>query len=631
MYIINKDKVSDKGDKVYSYYWLVESVRDGDKTRIRNLLYLGKINLTKDEIVTLGKLIERKITGKPSICKFPEKLETMSDNYVLKYNKKWKIFTPNSCNEKKIADYMEVDLNSLDHSLSRTTGSEILALEFWKRLGFDRIFEKCGFKPQEIDLAKAIIIGRLISPGSELHTYHWLKRETVLPEYLSSIKDTIPFYPLYHVGDLIYANKSNIEYYLRQNLKKLYPHKDKVFLYDLTNTYLESSKRHSNLCKRGKSKEKRTDCPLVTLALVVDQDGFPVYSKIYSGNQSEPATLQDILLEVYENQDNFLMALIKPAIIMDRGIATTANIDYLRDNEYSYFVIERRNEVTDFEKEFAEKEKFIFYEASKKEGIYLRQIDCEDGMRVLVQSTGKKKKEDAIINKKETRFLEDAEKLIKSNHNGYIKDYEKIIFRIGRLKERYGSIANIYKFTLVRDKDNQMKVKEIKLNNTKKSVAKKTHAGCYVIRTDKKDLTAKEIWDFYMNLTKVESSFRALKSELGTRPIYHQKDERIKAHLFISVLAYSLLRSITFSLGQKDYHKSWKEIRDILRMHIRSTLYFCNKEGYHYQIRKTGLPEYEVKELYELLDIKISRHKKVKRITQLECATQKKMNNIMYQ
>lgn len=620
MYIINKDRKSKNGNKIYSYYQLVESVREGKKTKTRNLLYLGKINLDEKEIVTLGKLIERKIKEMPSICKFSDNLETLSDIYVLKYQNKWNT-SPNNCNEKKKPEYMEVDVSSLDHSKSRTVGSETLALEFWKRLGFDRILKNCGFKSNQIDLAKTVIIGRLVSPGSELHTYNWLKRESVLPEYLPSFKDKIPFYPLYDIGDLLYSNKSDIEYYLRRNIKNIYPKTDRVFLYDLTNTYFESSKRKSILCKRGKSKEKRTDCPLVTLALVVDQDGFPVYSKIYRGNQSEPATLKDILLEVYENQDNFLMGLMRPAIIMDRGIATTANLDYLRDNDYSYFVIERRNEVTDFEKQFAEKKKFTFYKLSKKEGIYLRKITCEDGVRVLVHSTGKKKKEDAIINKKEKRFLDDANKLIKSNHDGYLKNDEKIMVRIGRLKERYSSIASTYEFTLVRDENKTEQVKSIILSKTQKTVLKKVHAGCYVIRTDKRDLSAREIWNFYMNLTKVESSFKALKSELGTRPIYHQKDERVEAHLFISVLAYSLLRSITFSLGQKGYHKSWNEIRDILRMHIRSTLYFCNREGQQYQIRMTGLPEDDVKELYDLLNIKISKHKKIKRMRELECAT----------
>jgi transposase len=145
-------------------------------------------------------------------------------------------------------------------------------------------------------------------------------------------------------------------------------------------------------------------------------------------------------------------------------------------------------------------------------------------------------------------------------------------------------------------------------------VLKKEYAGHYVIRTNKKYLTAKEIWDFYMNLTGVEASFRSLKSELGTRPVYHQKDDRIEAHLFISVLAYYILRSIIFSLNQKDYHKSWSEIRNVLKMHIRSNIYFTDRNGNDYQVRMTGKPEEEAKKIYDLLKIKLNRYKIVKKM-----------------
>ena len=289
MYIINKGKKNSKG-KFRNCFWLVESVRKEGKTQIKNLLYLGNLEITEYERKNLGKLIERKIKGMPMICKFSEKLESISDAAVIRYNLKWE--TPSIiCEAKKKKEFIELDLDSLDHSESRTAGSETIALEFWKRLGLDEIFRKCRFDTEEIDLAKAVILGRLISPGSELHTFNWLKRETVLPEFLPTMQRSIPFNPLYKIGDLIYAHKSKIEHLLRRNLKNLYPHPDKVFLYDLTNTWFESSKPKSLLCKRGKSKEKRSDCPLVTLALVVDQDGFPVYSSIFRGNQPEPATL----------------------------------------------------------------------------------------------------------------------------------------------------------------------------------------------------------------------------------------------------------------------------------------------------------------------------------------------------
>jgi hypothetical protein len=611
MYIIKEKKRS--GEKDYSYYWLVEAVREGKKHHRKKLLYLGNIDISESERANLGKLIEYKLANKPMITKFSEKLERLSDKAVKEYRAKWES-TPAIKKASGSKTYIEFDPDSLDHSISRSAGTETIALEFYKRLNFDSIFTKCGFNFAEKDLCKAVILGRLISPGSDLHTYTWLNQESMLPEFLPSMQDTIPFNPIYEIGDKIYNHKETIEYELRNSIKSVFPGEDKLFLYDLTNTYFESSKSNSEICKRGKSKEKRKDCPLVTLALVVDQNGFPVYSKIFKGNQSEPATLNEILKKVYDNQNNLIMMMLKPSIIMDRGIATKDNIAFLEQNGYSYFVVERKNDVKNYEKEFSEKDEFTKYETSKKDWILLRKITGLATDKVLVISSGKAHKEKSIVNKKEKRFLEDANRLITSNKKGYLKDYDKINIRIGRLKERYGEITNGYSFKLKKESDDQKKVDEIQLTVAKKKLLKKEYAGHYVIRTNKKDLTAKEIWDFYMNLSKVESSFRSLKSELGTRPIYHQKDDRIEAHLFISVLAYYLLRSITFSLNEMEYHKSWSEIRDVLRMHIRSTIYYTDKIGNHYQVRMTGKPEEEAKKIYDLLNIKVKRYKKVKKI-----------------
>jgi hypothetical protein len=142
MYIINKGKVNKKGNK-RNCFWLVESVRIGGKSKSRNLLYLGNIDIAENERATLGKLIERKIKEMPLTCKFSEKLETMSDDAVKKYNLKWDNTSEISEKNEK-SEYVELDLNSLDHSQSRTAGSETIALEFWKRLGFSQVFENAG-------------------------------------------------------------------------------------------------------------------------------------------------------------------------------------------------------------------------------------------------------------------------------------------------------------------------------------------------------------------------------------------------------------------------------------------------------------------------------------------------------
>jgi len=151
---------------------------------------------------------------------------------------------------------------------------------------------------------------------------------------------------------------------------------------------------NSTLCRRGKSKEKRTDCPLVTLALVVDQHGFPIYSRIYKGNQSEPLTLTDILEKIYESSGNIIDKIEKPAIAMDRGIATKENLAYLKENNYSYFIIERREVSKLYKEEFSDiKETGLAYETKSKQTVYLEKNRLDNCSRVLVYSPMKEKKE----------------------------------------------------------------------------------------------------------------------------------------------------------------------------------------------------------------------------------------------
>ena len=612
MYIRKKEIKDKKSGKIYSYYKLVETLQSANGPRQRVILHLGKLDITDDERKILGKLIERRIAGKQETIKFP-KLESITVKAVQKYNEKIALEAERA-EEESNANYVEIDLSSTDQTYYRSVGRELIFEEFWQRLQFDSILKECGFNRKDIDLAKVVIGGRLISPGSELHTINWFRKISGLSENLSSDLSDTGKDSFYEIGDALYANHIKIEYLLREKTKQLFPFTDSIYLYDLTNTYFESSKPNSNLCFRGKSKEKRTDCPLVTLALVVDQNGFPLYSRIYRGNQSEPLTLEATLKKLYSESNSLFDYLERPSIAMDRGIATKENLEYLKSNKYSYFVIERKNVTTLYKAEFSTiKEEGKKHETASGQIVYLKRQDEKDQTRVLVYSEGKAQKERAIIGKKESLYLEDINRLIKSNQSGNIKNILKIQERIGRIKERYGAISSLYEITFEQDKTNKDYVSNITLRRNPKRLKKEELAGCYVIETDKKNLSEEEIWNFYIKLTKVESAFKSLKSNLGTRPVYHRRDSRIEAHLFISVLAYSILNSIIFSLNQKGYYKSWGTIMENLKNHNRSTTIQRSRADDIYYTRVTGIPEEAAKEIYDLLDITVKKNRKIKK------------------
>jgi len=608
MFIRNKKVKDKKTGKEYIYSRLVESYSKDGSIRQRTVLYLGKLDLPKEKIKILAKLLENRILGNLEFD-FHSDLSDLVEKFYQKYQDNLAI---EERKEEKISSslYRDVDIKTVTSTGHRTVGAEFVLNSFWERLKLDKIFSEIEFSNKEKAIAKALILGRIISPGSELHTYNWFQNNSALNEFHGYDLSKVGKDSFYCVGDFLYNFKDKIEKRLRDNLKKEYSLQDTLYLYDLTNTYFESSKPTSKIAKRGKSKEKRSDCPLVTLALVVDQHGFPVYSKIYEGNKSEPQTFSDMITKVFDEND--LGGLFNPkiSIAMDRGIATADNISYLKANNLSYFVVERRETVKDFEEEFSQKSDFKEHETYRKEKVYLKKIENETSTQVLVYSVGKEKKEQSIVAKKEQHFLDDIEKLITSNSNGNIVKPDKINQRIGKLQQKYGSIASAYEIKQVVDEKDIFRVKSISYSILPKKIpAKKKFAGCYVIETDHKNYSEKEIWDFYMKLNQVESAFQAMKSDLGTRPVYHKKDERIKSHLFISVLAYSIMHSVIYALKDKGHYTSWSTLKKVLSTHQRSSIIMETSKMKKLTVRVSSKPEESHKKIYDLLNLNFKENR----------------------
>lgn len=548
-------------------------------------------------------IVDRRVKGIPRQGRFSDKIEQLGEQIYFSYLQALGK-TPSADHTGEYRMLRE----SFEIGLFRSVGPELLTLHYWKALKFKRILEDCGFSKRQIEIAQVAILGRLLCPGSERQTLYWFNKQSSLKEFSTELHDGLNKDPLYRIGDLILEHKPEIETRLRNNLKQFHSLVDRVYLYDLTNTYFEGNKLNSELCKRGKSKEKRDDCPLVTLALVVDQDGFPVFSRIYAGNQSEPKTLKEVMEEVRCNQEDIIDRLAHPMVVMDRGIATKDNIAWLKAEGYTYFVIERRNAVNDFREEFRSMEGFVESRDRQNGKLYLKKATESDLTRILVYSETKALKERGMVSLRERKFLEEVDHLASINKNGRLLVANKILIRIGRLKERYGSIASRYDFCLHRDDDNAEKVNGIELLDLNRKPAKAEFPGCYVIETNSIGLSSEEIWGFYMKLNEVEAAFRCMKTDLGTRPIHHQKDTRVEAHLFYSVLAYAILRSITKRLADQDIHMSWTSIKQALSTHMRATTTFTDPEGYRVHIRQTGQPEEEAKKLYSILKVKVMKN-----------------------
>jgi transposase len=325
---------------------------------------------------------------------------------------------------------------------------------------------------------------------------------------------------------------------------------------------------------------------------MVDQDGFPVKSKVYEGNVGEPKTLEEVLescglMDLDEE-------LYKPTLAMDRGIATKENIALLKKHGFPYVVIERADRSPDFKQEFIDLEGFETIKDNKGQPIQVKKI----GNKVLCLSETRKVKEDAMAQRWVKKAITDLNQLQASVKKGHFKAKKVIEARLSKIRTRYSCFADIFTVTCAFGEENSITYKMNKVLED----PDKLH-GCYVIEVDKFEGDAKLIWQTYTTLTKVESAFRAMKTDLGTRPVYHQGAKRTEAHLFLSILAYHMLINIEYRLKTCGDHTSWKSLREELANHRRNTIVWVNKKGETWQKRVSGRAEARHRQIYGILEV----------------------------
>ena len=611
MFIREKTTKNRSTGTSYTKHQLVRSVRDGSSVRQEIVMELGKLDLDRSQWKRLAHTLSMRLSGTDSLFESDDKIREIADEAITNY-----LFVQGSKSEKaeiiESGDFQSVDLSSLSASEVKSLGPELLATSFYDRLGMGKVLIECGFTEKEEALAKAVICSRLIEPGSDLSTWRYLGSNTALPELIDDSIASVPKDPVYDIADALYENKDAIESSLVKRETELYPGA-RLFLFDLTNAYFEGRELGNGLAHYGHSKEKRYDCTLVSLALLVDDRGLPIYSKIYPGNQSEPETLRDVLDSIKDLLKLGLFTEDSPTVVMDKGIATRDNIELVESYGLPYLVITRSDKAKKYLDEFKEdRSSFVPITNASDETIYLKDASDADINRVLCVSERRGKKEQAISDQRTARFISDVERLAKSLRAGTYVKPKTIERRIGRLCNIHRSISRQYSIEVVTDENNKaidviLREKQDRIDESK------TLYGAYVIETNRKDLESEEIWHLYMTLTKVEGAFRALKSDLGLRPIYHQLARRTAAHLFISVLAYHLYSAITLTLSEAGDTRSISTVLTQLKTHSRLTVMLTDKKAQVHHLRISSSPDPVQRKIYDILGVKdpLKRQKKI--------------------
>lgn len=592
-----------KTGEVYVKHTLVESVRTASGPRQRTIMQLGKLNIPRKSWPVLAAELERRIAGQGELelssVKCSDAVAREADRAMEKFGPRVQRKVENITDEKA-ADFATVDLNTATTSMSRSVGAELLVHDAWNLLELPRILKELGLDKAERSLAEAVVAARMIEPGSDLKAWNWIRNVSAIGELTEEPLDTTGLNRVYEIADRLCEVRERIEAGLRSGFGRLFPDEKRLFLFDLTNFYLEGQALGNSLAHHGPSKEKRSDCRLVSLALAVDSRGFPLFSRVHPGNIGEPATLKEVLEAAGLLDGEALPGFDAPTVIMDRGIATRANIDMLKSNGLKYIVIERgarsQEYLQMFENAAADPE-FTRIDRDGQLPVFVKKIAVpgSDKVEVLCVSEGKKQKEKAMALRWEERACEDLLKLQKSIRAGNIKKKEKIQRKIGRLDERYSGFSKRFDVTLIPEPKNAERVDDLAFK--RKPVFdipdedENPLWGAYVMETGHTELEAEQIWKLYMTLTQVESAFRSLKTDLGTRPTFHQLAERTEAHLFVSVLAYGVLACIEHRLRQAGDHRQWRTVREQMATHRRDTIILTDNKGNIHHIRQTGAPE----------------------------------------
>jgi len=606
MFIREKSKTV-KGKK-YIQHQLIESIRTPAGPRQRLVLNLGFLDLPQDKWKELADTIESEVHQQSRLFVTDAQIEKLARHYAKvivreKLNKESERAASDNVPDRLSADYQSVDVNSVSSSEARKIGAEHVVLAQMREYKFDKMLKELGFTENQVNYAKILIAGRLVHPSSERETARWANEDSAVLELLQA-KINIYDTALHRTAVLLWEQHDKIEQRLSQAAREIFGLKETIILYDLTNTYFEGSKKGSKIAKHAKSKDKRNDRPVITLALTLDAQGFPKQSKVYEGNISEPGTLEKMLDELSNVVDGFNP---QKTIVIDAGIATEDNLQIIKRKQFKYLAVSRKKSYGDDFWQGSQEHQIKL--SDKKTRLRVRLVTTKKELYLLCHSEAKEAKEKAILERRLKKFEEGLNGMNKGlKKKRAHKKYDKIIERIGRLKEKYG-VGSLYDIDVKQEKGVATK---IIFNKNPNGKAKEKRVGEYVIRTNRLDLSEEEISKIHRTLTTIEDSFRSMKSELGLRPNYHKRDDTSTAHIFITVIAYHIIAGILKKLRTNGINYSWRTIRDILSTQVRVTTSFQTEDKATIHIRTTTSPTLKQSDIYSKLELVQKPLKQVK-------------------
>lgn len=567
---------------------LVESYRNEQSLpRQRVIASLGDASLPEDEKRAIAKAVETALSGQSDWFE-EQDLSAEAASWVARILQ----LARRSRGGNEVVKSTTIDGVMPDEIQTQNgvqLGPELVALKAWEALELTPILENLGMNASAIATAQLMVSNRLIEPLSECALIDWSER-TALPELPGVRLTRTGKDRLYRTGDQLLEHRVKIETQLRQRQLDLFSLGRSVILYDVTNTHFEGVCRKNPKARHGKNKQKRNDCPQVAVGMAFDEHGLPLAHEVFEGNIADTKTLVGLLDRLQINDEG-----LKPVVVLDAGFASKANITLLKERGYSYLINITRGSRSKYADSFANESFEALPGRTQERTVEVRKIDDPEDAGshlVLCRSALRRQKEVAMLSSAETRFLKDLQALTERIEKGQLKKASTIERAIGSLKNKHPRVNRFYKpegcgGALCSERNDERIQEALDL------------CGDYVLKTDR-NLPADQLWRLYMTLLQAEAGFRMLKSSLGLRPNYHQLEERVDAHIFISVLAYHLLMWVRHHLQVSGDNRDWKTLRRLLSTHSLVSTILPLKDGRILQIRKPSVHDAEQARVFQL-------------------------------
>ena len=516
-----------KNGKRHAYWALVESYRAQRGPRQRVVAWLGRL----DEAGRLG-------------------VKQAADEHAAKPTAQTQQTLFNEGAEETEPRWVEVNAAAVRVENSLQFGGPWLAMELVRRLQLDAFFARV--MPQGREgvpwslSALILVIGRLLEPASELHTSEQWYPKTALPELLGVPADRVDDNRLYRALDALLPHKESLEVHLKNRLGELFNLEYDLLLYDVTSTFFEGQCESNPMAQRGYSRDQRSDCKQVCIGLVVSRCGMPLGYEVFAGNTADVTTVQHIVTTMeqrYGKSDRVW--------VMDRGMVSEENIEFLRAGGRRYIVGTPKSTLKKFEQELLKEDWHTIRDGIE---VKLCKPPCDEGDRqpadvpeptetfILCRSRDRLKKDEAILRRFEQK-LEDRLQSMTARCERQRRDPMKVEREVGRLLGQNTRAAKLFKVTVESTGEGHARMTWKKIEAVRDWAT--LSAGCYLLRTNVADWSDEELWKAYIQLTEAEAAFRIHKSDLSIRPIWHQKQDRVLAHILVCFLAYVLWKTLS--------------------------------------------------------------------------------------